>query len=210
MKKSGHVMVAAALLPLAAVFFCGSCAGPDAYLVAPGFAVEGAGRVAVLPFDNHSTDISAPELLRKEVHKRLGRHGYALLDLSGTDDKLRELGITDGGQLPSMKPGDLGAALGAELLCYGSLEDFTFQNLGFVIRKSVRLRIKIVSAATGEPLFEAAGSGRDVKVFLNKDEAAGAFLLYTAQKLAENLMHHPLRAESEKAVGRVFERLPRR
>jgi hypothetical protein len=82
--------------------------------------------------------------------------------------------------------------------------------LGFVIRKSVRLRLKIVSAGTGETLFEAAGKGRDIRVFLNTDEAKAAFVVYSAEKLAQNMLKHPLLAESEKAMGQVFERLPRR
>ena len=196
----------AVMLPL----LLSGCAGPEAYLVSPALQAVPDGRIALLPFENYSNDVSAPGLLREEISKRFALSGYAALETAETDGKLWTMGITDGGQLPAVKPADIGRALGVDLLCYGSLEDFTFQNLGFVIRKSVRLRLKIVSAGTGETLFEAAGKGRDIKVFLNKDDATAAFVLYSAQKLFENMLKHPLRAESEKAMDRVFARLPRK
>ena len=198
-------MAAVLLIPL---LLC-SCAGPESYLVSPALRTAASdGRIALLPFENYSNDVSAPGLLREEVSKRFLRRGYVPLDTAETDEKLRNIGITDGGQFAAVKSTDVGAALGVDLLCYGTLEDFTFQNLGFVMRKSVRLRLRIVSAATGETLFEAAGKGRDLKVFLKKDEAKMAFIAYSAQKLVENMLKHPLRAESEKAIDRIFDRLP--
>lgn len=188
----------------------GACAGPDSYLVSPALQIVPDGRIALLPFENYSNDVSAPDLLREEVSKRFALRGYAPLGTGETDEKLRAIGITDGGQLPAVKPADIGRALGVDLLCYGSLEDFTFQNLGFVIRKSVRLRLKIVSAGTGETLFEASGRGRDVRLFLNRDEATAAFIVYSAEKLAQNMLKHPLLAESERAMGDIFGRLPQR
>jgi len=199
----------AAVLPLPVFLLC-SCAGPESYLVSPALREAADGRLALLPFENYSNDVSAPDLLREEVFKRFAQRGYSLLDAKETDEKLRALGVTDGGQLAAVKPAEIGAALGAGLLCYGVLEDFTFQNLGFVVRKLVRLRLKIVSAATGETLFEAVGKGRDTRVFLNKEEARTAFIVYSAQKLVQNMLNHPLRAESDKAIDRVFDRLPQR
>ena len=188
----------------------GACAGPDSFLVSPALQAVPDGRIALLPFENYSNDVSAPDLLRGEVSKRFALRGYAPLAAAETDEKLRAMGITDGGQLPAFKPADIGKALDVDLLCYGSLEDFTFQNLGFVVRKSVRLHLKIVSAGTGETLFEAVGKGRDIKVFLSADEAKAAFVVYSAEKLAQNMLKHPLLAQSEKAMDQVFERLPRK
>ncbi len=210
MKDHGAGVWRRAVLGAALLCVLGACAGPETYLVSPALQTVPDVRIALLPFENYSNDVSAPDLLRGEISKRFALRGYAPLGTAETDEKLRAMGITDGGQLPSVKPADIGKALEVDLLCYGSLEDFTFQNLGFVIRKSVRLRLKIVSAATGETLFEAAGKGRDIKVFLDRDEATAAFVVYSVEKLAQNMLKHPLRAESEKAIGQVFERLPPR
>ena len=191
----------AVMLPL----LLSGCAGPEAYLVSPALQAVPDGRIALLPFENYSNDVSAPGLLREEVAKRFALRGYAPLGTAETDGKLWTMGITDGGQLPALKPADIGKALGVDLLCYGSLEDFTFQNLGFVIRKSVRIRLKIVSAGTGETLFEAAGKGR--MRCSEQDEATAAFVVYSCRSWPEHA-EAPARAES--GADQVFERLPRR
>ncbi|MFA6433407.1 MAG: GNA1162 family protein [Elusimicrobiales bacterium] len=194
--------------PLLAVL-C-ACAVPGAYVVSPALRAVPDGRIVLLPFENFSNDVSAPGLIREEASKRFSARGYAPFDLGETDDRLRTLGVTDGGQLASVKPSELGAAFGADLLCYGTLEDFTFQNLGFIIRKQVSLRLRIVSASTGETLFEAEGQGKDLKFYLDKEEAKRAFLVNSALKLAQNMLKHPLWPETGAALGKVFDRLPAR
>jgi len=196
------------LAPLLAVF--SACAGAGAYIVSPGLSSVTDGRVVMLPFENFSNDVSAPVLIREAAAKRFTGRGYAPFDLGETDERLRALGITDGGQLAAVKPTDVGAAFGADLLCYGTLDDFTFQNLGFVTRKRVKLRLKIVSASTGEILFEAGGIGKDTQIYLDKEEAKRAFIVNSAVKLAQNMLKHPLWPESEKALSLIFERLPQR
>jgi len=166
--------------------------------------------VAVLPFDNQSTDVDASEIMRKLAVEGFERRGYPALPRDEVDQKLSLLGVSEGGQLPGVKPADLGKALGAELLCYGDVEDFTFQNLGFVIRKNVTLRVKIISASTGETLYEGSGAGKDLKVFFDRDQAKAAFVEQMAVKLAQNIFKVPLKREAEAAVYRALDRLPRR
>ncbi|MCM2267395.1 MAG: DUF799 domain-containing protein [Elusimicrobiales bacterium] len=187
-----------------------ACAGKAAYLVAPSLRTAADPRVAVLPFDNQSTDVGAADVMRKLAQENFGRRGYPPLPAEEVDAKLSGLGISEGGQLPGVKPADLGKALGADLLCYGDVEDFTFQNLGFVIRKSVGLKIKLVSAATGETLYEGSGSGKDVKFFMNKDEARAAFVEQMAVKLVQNILKTPLKKEAEAAAWKALDGLPRR
>ncbi|OGS46068.1 MAG: hypothetical protein A3J79_11225 [Elusimicrobia bacterium RIFOXYB2_FULL_62_6] len=198
-------------LALAAAWFLAACAAGDAYLIsAQALAAAADPRVVILPFENQTTDLAAPGMLRELAAERFSSRGYAPVDAAETELKLRELGVTDGGQLPSVRPADIAKLFGADLLCYGTLEDFTFQNVGFIVRKSVRLRLKLVSAASGETLFEASGSGKDVKVYLDADEAKIAFIEATAAKLIQNLLKSPLRQEARTAVNRIFDRLPRR
>lgn len=188
----------------------GACAGGGAYLVSPSLREAPDPRVAVLPFDNQSTDISAADIMRALAAEGFEKRGYQILPLDEVDGKLSGLGISEGGQLPGTAPAEIGRALGADLLCYGDVEDFTFQNLGFVVRKSVILRVKIVSAAGGETLYEGSGSGKDVKVYFNKDEAKAAFVEQLAVKLLQNLLKTPLKREAEAAAWKALDRLPRR
>lgn len=188
----------------------GGCAGGGAYLVSPSLREAPDPRVAVLPFDNQSTDVGAADIMRALAAEGFEKRGYQYLPLDEVDGKLSGLGISEGGQLPGVAPAEIGRALGADLLCYGDVEDFTFQNLGFVVRKSVILRVKMVSAASGETLYEGSGSGKDVKVYFNKDEAKAAFVEQLAVKLLQNLLKTPLKREAETAAWKALDRLPRR
>jgi len=195
---------------LACLLAAGACAGKPAYLVSPSLRAAADPRVAVLPFDNQSTDMNAAEVMRKLTQENFGKRGYPPLSAGEVDAKLAGLGVSEGGQLPGVKPEAIGRALGADLLCYGNVEDFTFQNLGFVIRKSVKLQIKLVSAATGETLYEGNGAGKDVKLFMNQDEAKAAFVEQLAVKLVQNILKTPLKKEAETAAWKALDGLPRR
>ncbi len=190
--------------------FAGACAGGGAYLVSPSLRNAADLRVAVLPFDNQSTDVGAADIMRGLAAEGFEKRGYQYLPLAEVDGKLSGMGVSEGGQLPGLKPADIGRALGADLLCYGDVEDFTFQNLGFVVRKSVILRVKIVSASSGETLYEGTGSGKDIKVYFNKDEAKAAFVEQLAVKLVQNLLKTPLKREADAAAWKALDRLPRR
>lgn len=198
-----------AVLLLCAAAAC-ACSGGKAYLVSPALRAAPDARVAVLPFDNQSTDLGAADVMRALAAEGFGRRGYLPLPAGEVDAKLSGLGISEGGQLPGVPAADLARALGADLLCYGDVEDFTFQNLGFVVRKSVILRLKLVSAATGETLYEGTGSGKDVKVYFNADEAKAAFVEQLAVKFVQNILKIPLKREAETAAARALDRLPRR
>ena len=189
---------------------CCGCAGKAAYLVSPALRTAADPHVAVLPFDNQSTDISAPDIMRKLAAEGFERRGYPPLDPSQVDAGLSALGVSEGGQLPGVKPQDIGKALGADLLCYGEVEDFTFQNLGFLIRKNVTLHVRLVSASTGETLYEGTGSGKDMQVYFNRDDAKRAFVEQLAVKMVSNIFKVPLKREAELSAGRALDSLPRR
>ncbi len=205
MSPEARTLVCAALLASA----CG-CAGKSVLTVAPALRTWPDARVAVLPFDNQSTDMSAPDIMRKLAAEGFAKRGYQPLPFEEVDNKLSGLGISEGGQLPSVKPEELGKALGADLLCYGDVEDFTFQNLGFVVRKNVGLSVRLLSAASGEVLYEASGSGKDLKFYTDKDEAKAAFVEQLALKLVQNLLKTPLKKEAEAAAWKALDGLPRR
>ncbi|HAH31132.1 MAG TPA: hypothetical protein DCL44_02340 [Elusimicrobia bacterium] len=187
-----------------------ACVSGEAYIVSPNLRSAPDSRVAVLPFNNMSTDITAAEYLRKLSGEHFSKRGYTPVAFEDADEKLKVLGISDGGQLPSVSPERLGVILGTDLLCYGDVEDFTFQNAGFVVRKSVVLRLKIVSASSGETLFEASGAGKSIKFYLKKEEAKKAFIDAAVVKLVESIFKSPLHKEAEAALGRVFDKMPRR
>lgn len=205
MPVKARSLLCAALLASA----CG-CAMKSSLMVSPALRTWPDARVAVLPFDNQSTDVGAADVMRKLASEEFSKRGYQPLPAEEVDGKLSGLGISEGGQLPSVKPEELGKALGADLLCYGDVEDFTFQNLGFVVRKNVVLTVRMLSASSGEVLYEATGTGRDLKLYTNKDEAKAAFVEQLALKLVQNLLKTPLKKEAAAAAWKALDGLPRR
>ena len=96
------------------------------------------------------------------------------------------------------------------MACFGTVEYFTFQNLGFIVRKKVVLKIKVVSLADDKIIFEKTGTGSDTKFFLSKDEAKKAFVEQMAVKLVSNMLKSPLKKEAQKAVKKIFKKVPRK
>jgi len=186
------------------------CSGKSAYLVSPALGALPDPRVAVLPFDDQSTDVNAADIMRKLAAEGFARKGYPYLPLAEVDARLSGMGISEGGQLPGLAPKAIGAALGADLLCYGDVEKFTFQDLGFVVRKEVRLHLKVISASTGETLYEKSGTGKDFQVYTNKDDAKRALVEQLAVKMVQNILKTPLKREAEISAEKALDSLPRR
>ena len=177
---------------------------------APDYPSRAPSRVAVLPFDNESTSLRAPDILRALVQTRVSASGYGTPLLEDVDSRLKGLGVTDGGQLRRFDAKELGKTLEADGLLYGVVEEFAFQNLGFFQRRVVRLRLKLVASDTGERLWESVGQGEQDRAVLKQKEAMRAFILGLAEQALEGALGVPLMPESQAAVGRLFDTLPRR
>ena len=192
---------------LAAIFSTGCIPRPVSYQ-APDFFAKASPRVAVLPFDNQSVDLQAPVQLQQLTFAALQRRGYAPIDLDTVTTKLRAIGITDGGQLPAVDPQTLGKALDVDGLVYGSVEEFLFQDLGFLLRRIVKVQLKLVQASSAERLWENGGGGSTVLAAGNAKDAKKLFAAAMAQKSIENMTHKPLWKESNQAVDRALGTLP--
>ncbi|MBI4056689.1 MAG: DUF799 family lipoprotein [Elusimicrobia bacterium] len=192
------------------VIMSGGCVSAPQPYVSAQFYSQIPRSVAVLPFENQSLDLMGPEMLRKMTVQRLGFWGYTIVPLEQSDAKLQGMGITDGGQLKSLSPQEIGKQLGVEGLCYGTVEQFSFQNVGFYLKRSVGVRLKLVSALSGERLWEGSGEARVVEVHGKKDKAERAFVRGLAQKAAENMFKSPLKPEANEALDRLFLKIPRR
>ncbi len=166
------------------------------------------GTIAVLPFDNHSNELTAETMLREMIYKGLRSKGWQVISNEEVDKKIAELGITDGGQLNAVSIKDLGEKLQTEYLLYGTINDFKLQNIGYIIKKNVELNVKIVKVNDEMEVFNETGVGSDLKIFLKSEEAKKAFIEYNALKLVENIMKRPLYKEAEKAVSQILNKIP--
>ncbi len=185
-----------------------SCA--PRYNAVVNFRGAGFRQVIVLPFENQTTDMRAQQLLRKKIYTRFFRHGYLPLPLKTVDGKLKEIGITDGGQLRAVNLKELKKLFGEGALFYGTVEEFTFQNLGFIIRKKVKLSVKMVDLSNFETVYENTAQKKDTKIYTSKEEAKKAFIRASAVKLLSNMLNSPMVRLSEIVVRRIFDKIPRK
>ncbi len=164
--------------------------------------------LAVLPFDNESNNLDAPEILQKLVQAALQKSPYKLMDLDAVNGKLSAVGIIDGGQLAIVDPVKLGKDLGVQALVFGYVENFDYTNIGFYLQRKVKLSLKVVDVQTGATLWENTGTGSRPQIFLNKDDAKKAFLEGVAEQTIEKIAKSPLEEEAQTAAMNALRTLP--
>jgi len=196
-------------------FFCFlSCASIEKrpYFVSEKFSSVAETSVVVLPFDNESVDLDSERYMRDEVIKKLASLGYTPLSSGYVDEKLKEMGISDGGQLKAYKTTEIASKLACRIVVYGTIENYVFQNLGFLVRKKAELYLKAQDGYDGSTLYEGFGSGDDSKIYTNKKEAEAAFFINSGVKLISNISNKNLLMGKavEKAVDKALEKFPKR
>jgi hypothetical protein len=187
-----------------------ACAPRAVRYAAPDLAARLPASVAVLPFDNESVSLRGPDVLRSLTAEALAARGFAQPEKAAVDEALGRLGVTDGGQLRALDPKKVGEAVGAAGLLYGTLEEFTYQNVDFVRRRAVRVALKLVEAASGERLYEATGADSRGRAALGKKEAGRNFVDGVVEQAVETALGTPLVFESRLAVDEALTGLPRR
>jgi hypothetical protein len=112
-------------------------------------------RLAMLPIQNDTTDVEAPNFVREKLASALQKRFYNVQSLEETDRILRdELGITLGGQLGMASVAQLREALQVEGLLYGTLMDYGETTTGLVNVRKVRGKFKIVETNTDSVFWE--------------------------------------------------------
>jgi hypothetical protein len=164
--------------------------------------------IAILPFDNESNDLNAPDIMQQLVSMALQNSPYRISDIQAVNDKLASVGIVDGGQLPAVDPVKLGKDLGVQALLYGNVESFNYTNIGFYMQRKVNLELKLVDVATGNTLWENNGSHAARQVHLDKNEAGRAFAKGLAEQTVEKLFNSPLEEEAKLATIQALRKLP--
>lgn len=181
--------------------------GPKAKYLAPQYRAPET--IAVLPFDNHSVDFDAPDIIRQLLQQGLSRRSYKVLPEAQVDGVLKELGISEGGQLKSVAPKKLGEKLGAQALLYGEIEEFKFVNVGFYQNRNVQVRAKLVEASTEQPLWEGDKTVSNKKLALDKNNAGRMFVEGLGERMLEKITKSPLREEAREAVRKLLATLPK-
>jgi len=112
-------------------------------------------RLAILPLQNDTTDVDAPNFVREKLVPAFQRRFYNVQPLAETDQILRDaLGITLGGQLGMASVSELREVLQVEGLLYGTLMDYGEVTTGLVNMRKVRGKFRIVDTETDTVFWE--------------------------------------------------------
>lgn len=192
---------------LGCALFLGACApaGPK-FLIQDFHAPP---RVAVLPFANETNDIDAPELVRKNFQEMLPVRGYLPIDPKRVDEILqKKFGITEGGQLNSVTPAELGKALEVEGLFYGNVITFQDLPLGFARKRTVKAAMRLVDCKSGQLMWEDQRSWTTPEIYLDQEKAKAAAVRQVAERQIEKMTGTFLKPETRLVIQRMLDHLP--
>jgi len=112
-------------------------------------------RLAILPLQNDTTDVDAPNFVREKLASAVQKRLYNVQPPEETDRILREkLGITLGGQLGMATTAQLREELQVEGLLYGTLMNFEETTTGLVNVRKVRGKFRIIDTSTGSVFWK--------------------------------------------------------
>lgn len=151
------------LLFIFIIIFGEGCGGIN-YILVEDYKAKAPRSIAVLPVQNESVNLQAPEILRPIVHQKIRQKGYETPALSFVDSKLAERDIREAGQIHSLPPQQLGKLLGVDALLYTTVTEFSTTYLVAYAAIIVGARFELRSAGTGELLWQADHQVKDIKV----------------------------------------------
>ncbi|MFH1074989.1 MAG: GNA1162 family protein [Candidatus Firestonebacteria bacterium] len=168
-------------------------------------------RLAVLPFENFSNDVKGAEVSRKKVYEALLKGGYEVLDLEKTDALLRDVGVTDGGQLRAVDLAKVAEVLGTKTFVTGEVKiyfqgmSFEVLPLGLFFKREVKLKITVLEALTEKKLFEKERSGRNLERV--EDDKKSSFLENLADSAIKNAVSDTIYSGAELMAWNIAKEL---
>lgn len=151
---------------LTIIFFIG-CAAPH-HLLVEDYKNRNLRSIAVLPVQNETPHLQAPDIFRPIVHQKIKQKGYESPALSFIDNKLVEKDIREAGQIHSLTPQDLGKLLGVDALLYTTVTEFSTTYLVAYASITVGAKFELKDARTGELLWQADHRVKDIKAGLDQ------------------------------------------
>ena len=136
------------------IFSCG-CGGGPKYYTKPNFELNNIKRVAVLPFDNFTSDEYAGEKIRKPVITELLSRGIDVIEPGEVTKVLRELKIKSLSFINITDIQNLGKTLGVEVetVMMGSVEAFGISKGISVSYPEVSINLRLVEASSGNIMW---------------------------------------------------------
>lgn len=165
--------------------------------------------IAILPFENHTTELAAGELARLYFVLGMQEMGYEVLGYAETDSILRELGITQGGQLPTITSDELHAALGVEGLLYGTVIDAEYSIKAITKKKKVTIGIELLRNGSrvwkDQETISETGLGNILNPLAGLAEQV---VDKTFEKAFAQYHGHPLEVQLEGVIYKLQNKMP--
>lgn len=172
------------------------CASKSSNTVKQNFEKKSATVIAVLPVDNKTQDLKAPQLLRLKVFDELYFKGYSKLPLEVIDQKLEHLysGEKRNGT-GVVSPSVIQELVGADAAMYCTLSEGRHAGGLFYVPVTVAASCELRNTRTGEVLWNA-----EYKTTSRNFELPGKRLEMKSYEAFENVI--------EDVVNKVLETLP--
>lgn len=144
-------------LVLTLILFLSACAGlpkPQPDLSNP------IRTVAILPFENGSNNIDAPNKLRELFKSKFGLKFYKVLAIEEVDQiLLDDFGITLGEHFEDVDFEEIKAKIGADAYVFGNITHFDQTIAGIINIKRVRAEMKMMQASNNEIVWNVSKMG---------------------------------------------------
>lgn len=168
------------------------CAAKKRVINLDGFRYE----LALMPMANETSNLDGPILLRKALYNKLMAHGYSMMTLEETDSLLKDMGITDGGQLNAIPVAKIAEKLQARKLVFTNLKTFKPLRVALVEVIKVNVRLFNSRALTMDWEIDQGVFSQEKKYGAESTEKYLKHLFGFA--LMEKLLHSPLSLEIDK------------
>lgn len=134
------------------IFMCGCGVGPK-YYTKPEFELNNFKRVAVLPFDNFTSDEYAGEKIRRSVITELLSRGVDVIEPGEVTRALRELKVKSLGTIKMADTQSIAKTLGVETVMMGSVEAFGISKGISVSYPEVSINLMLIEASSGNIIW---------------------------------------------------------
>lgn len=109
--------------------------------------------VAVMPFDNLTSNEEIGTLVRKTFYNHFSSKNYKDIELSGVDQALTSIQKTQAGTWRDVPPETLGKYLHADFVIYGKVKDYQKLFLGVYSQIALTVEVEMVDCRDGKGVW---------------------------------------------------------
>jgi TolB-like protein len=185
-KKLLYLKVAATALSFLLVFICG-CVQERFFSLKTD--IGDIKRVAVLPFENFTSDEYAGEKIRRIVITELLSRGIDVIEPGEVTRILRELGVRSLGSIKVSEIQEIGKKLGVEAVMMGSVEAFGISKGISVTYPEVTINLTLIETSSGNIIWSIRHTSGGASFWTRHFGSEGISLSEAARKVVKEAIN---------------------